>query len=60
MQAKSAPSSTRVARRGFAIGWLSITLVTALVFSVFAGPLIRDGRSATLSQRITTLSPAGR
>ena len=49
-------SPARVAKRGFVIGWLSITLVTALVFAVFAGPLVRDGHAATLSERISTLS----
>jgi len=53
MLSRSAPSSARVARRGFVIGWLSIALVTASVFAIFAGPLVRDGHAATLSEVVS-------
>jgi len=57
MPSGSAPSSARVARRGFVIGWLSIALVTAAVFAAFAGPLVRDGHAAPLPEPILTLTP---
>lgn len=42
----------RPAASGFIIGWVSVTLATALVFAVFASPLLGEHYASVLSEDI--------